>query len=98
MLFHLSEKNALAAYPDGGMGSVWWLVAMSWDNFKEWRGYDALPVPEILGIASMSSEPMMSMCICWCCRPMCSSWKTILSASANTRHCKATRKAYSRDF
>lgn len=51
MLFHLSEKNALAAYPDGGMGSVWWLVAMSWDNFKEWRGYDALPVPEILGIA-----------------------------------------------
>lgn len=24
---------------------------MSWDNFKEWRGYDALPVPEILGIA-----------------------------------------------
>ena len=51
MLFHLSEKNALAAYPDGGMGNVWWLVAMSWDNFKEWRGYDALPVPEILGIA-----------------------------------------------
>ena len=51
MLFHLSEKNALAAYPDGGMGSVWWLDAMSWDNFKEWRGYDALPVPEILGIA-----------------------------------------------
>ena len=51
MLFHLSEKNALAAYPDGGMGSVWWLVAMSWDNFKELRGYDALPVPEILGIA-----------------------------------------------
>ena len=51
MLFHLSEKNALAAYPDGGMGSVWWLAAMSWDNFKEWRGYDALPVPEILGIA-----------------------------------------------
>ena len=51
MLFHLSEKNALAAYPDGGMGSVWWLVALSWDNFKEWRGYDALPVPEILGIA-----------------------------------------------
>ena len=51
MLFHLSEKNALAAYPDGGMGSVCWLVAMSWDNFKEWRGYDALPVPEILGIA-----------------------------------------------
>ena len=51
MLFHLSEKNALAAYPDGGMGSVWWLVAMSWDNFKKWRGYDALPVPEILGIA-----------------------------------------------
>ena len=51
MLFHLSEKNALAAYPDGGMGSVWWLVATSWDNFKEWRGYDALPVPEILGIA-----------------------------------------------
>ena len=51
MLFHLSEKNALAAYPDGGRGSVWWLVAMSWDNFKEWRGYDALPVPEILGIA-----------------------------------------------
>ena len=51
ILFHLSEKNALAAYPDGGMGSVWWLVAMSWDNFKEWRGYDALPVPEILGIA-----------------------------------------------
>ena len=51
MLFHLSEKNALAAYPDGGMGSVWWLVAMSWDNFKEWRGCDALPVPEILGIA-----------------------------------------------
>ena len=51
MLFHLSEKNALAAYPDGGMGSVWWQVAMSWDNFKEWRGYDALPVPEILGIA-----------------------------------------------
>lgn len=51
MLFHLSEKNALAAYPDGGMGSVWWLVAMSWDNFKEWRGYDALPVPEILGTA-----------------------------------------------
>ena len=51
MLFHLSEKNALAAYPGGGMGSVWWLVAMSWDNFKEWRGYDALPVPEILGIA-----------------------------------------------
>lgn len=51
MLFHLSEKNALAAYPDGGMGSVWWLVAMSWDNFKEWSGYDALPVPEILGIA-----------------------------------------------
>ena len=51
MLFHLSEKNALAAYPDGGMGSVWWLVAMSWDNFKEWRDYDALPVPEILGIA-----------------------------------------------
>ena len=45
MLFHLSEKNALAAYPDGGMGNVWWLVAMSWDNFKEWRGYDALPVP-----------------------------------------------------
>ena len=38
MLFHLSEKNALAAYPDGGMGNVWWLVAMSWDNFKEWRG------------------------------------------------------------
>lgn len=33
------------------MGNVWWLVAMSWDNFKEWRGYDALPVPEILGIA-----------------------------------------------
>ena len=51
MLFHLSEKNALAAYPDGGMGNVWWLVAMSWDNFKELRGYDALPVPEILGIA-----------------------------------------------
>lgn len=51
MLFHLSEKNALAAYPDGGMGSVWWLAAMSWDNFKELRGYDALPVPEILGIA-----------------------------------------------
>ena len=51
MLFHLSEKNALAAYPDGGMGNVWWLVAMSWDNFKERRGYDALPVPEILGIA-----------------------------------------------
>ena len=51
MLFHLSEKNALAAYPDGGMGNVWWLAAMSWDNFKEWRGYDALPVPEILGIA-----------------------------------------------
>ena len=51
MLFHLSEKNALAAYPDGGMGSVWWLDAMSWDNFKKWRGYDALPVPEILGIA-----------------------------------------------
>ena len=51
MLFHLSEKNTLAAYPDGGMGNVWWLVAMSWDNFKEWRGYDALPVPEILGIA-----------------------------------------------
>ena len=51
MLFHLSERNALAAYPDGGMGNVWWLVAMSWDNFKEWRGYDALPVPEILGIA-----------------------------------------------
>ena len=51
MLFHLSEKNALAAYPDGGMGSVWWLVAMSWDNFKKLRGYDALPVPEILGIA-----------------------------------------------
>ena len=51
MLFHLSEKNALAAYPDGGMGNVWWLVAISWDNFKEWRGYDALPVPEILGIA-----------------------------------------------
>ena len=51
MLFHLSEKNALAAYPDGGMGNVWWLDAMSWDNFKEWRGYDALPVPEILGIA-----------------------------------------------
>ena len=51
MLFHLSEKNALAAYPDGGMGSVWWLDAMSWDNFKEWRGYDVLPVPEILGIA-----------------------------------------------
>ena len=51
MLFHLSEKNALAAYPDGGMGSVWWLGAMSWDNFKELRGYDALPVPEILGIA-----------------------------------------------
>ena len=51
MLFHLSEKNALAAYPDGGMGNVWWLVAMSWDNFKEWSGYDALPVPEILGIA-----------------------------------------------
>lgn len=51
ILFHLSEKNALAAYPDGGMGSVWWLVAMSWDNFKELRGYDALPVPEILGIA-----------------------------------------------
>ena len=51
MLFHLSETNALAAYPDGGMGNVWWLVAMSWDNFKEWRGYDALPVPEILGIA-----------------------------------------------
>ena len=51
MLFHLSEKNALAAYPDGGMGSVWWLDAMSWDNFKEWRGYGALPVPEILGIA-----------------------------------------------
>ena len=24
---------------------------MSWDNFKKWRGYDALPVPEILGIA-----------------------------------------------
>ena len=51
MLFHLSEKNALAAYPDGGMGSVWWLAAMSWDNFKKLRGYDALPVPEILGIA-----------------------------------------------
>lgn len=51
MLFHLSEKNALAAYPDGGMGNVWWLAAMSWDNFKELRGYDALPVPEILGIA-----------------------------------------------
>ena len=51
MLFHLSEKNALAAYPDGGMGNVWWLVAMSWDNFKELRGYDALPVPKILGIA-----------------------------------------------
>ena len=51
MLFHLSEKNALAAYPDGAMGSVWWLAAMSWDNFKELRGYDALPVPEILGIA-----------------------------------------------
>ena len=51
ILFHLSEKNALAAYPDGGMGSVWWLDAMSWDNFKKWRGYDALPVPEILGIA-----------------------------------------------
>ena len=51
MLFHLSEKNALAAYPDGGMGNVWWLVAMSWDNFKELRGYGALPVPEILGIA-----------------------------------------------
>ena len=44
-------KERAAAYPDRGMGSVWWLAAMSWDNFKELRGYDALPVPEIPGIA-----------------------------------------------
>lgn len=98
MLFHLSEKNALAAYPDGGMGSVWWLVAMSWDNFKEWRGYDALPVPEILGIAEYVLGADDEYVYLLVLPSDVQFLETILSASANTRHCKATHKAYSRDF
>lgn len=51
LLFHLCEKTAINAYPDGDMGNVWWLRAMTWGNFKEWSGYDSLPISEILGIA-----------------------------------------------
>ena len=72
---------------------------MSWDNFKELRGYDALPVPEILGIAEYvlgADDEYVYLLV------LPSDVQFLENDPVSYRQYKAldksTHKAYSRDF